>query len=289
MNLNYWLLACRPKTLTASICPVLVGLTLAIKIAPLNNLIAGLTLLCAILIQITTNFANDYFDFKKGGDTKDRLGPERMVQTGKIAANTMKQATIITLLSALLIGLFLAYSAGWPIFIIGILSLICAILYTGGPFSLAYTGTSDLFVLTFFGPIAVMGTVYIQHQLWSVPAAIAGLGLGLIATAILAVNNIRDYQEDKQNNKKTIVVRLGQTAGKIQYCICIGLPILLLTTLIENVKTTILVLPISCICFLLIRQIWIKKDAYLNPLLGQTGLYLTLYSITLILVYLLPA
>ena len=146
-----WIEATRPKTLPAALCPVLIGLTIVISSTTIHILSAIITLVCALLIQIGTNFANDYFDHKKGADTKKRVGPKRGIQTGKITEKAMKKATIVSFTLAFILGLVLIMHAGIPILIIGILSIICGVIYTGGPFSLAYTGTADIFVLLFFG------------------------------------------------------------------------------------------------------------------------------------------
>ncbi|MAH81053.1 MAG: 1,4-dihydroxy-2-naphthoate octaprenyltransferase [Rickettsiales bacterium] len=284
MAVKYWLLATRPKTLTAALCPVLLGLSIATELGPIDVTFSVITLLCAILIQIGTNFANDYFDFKKGGDSPGRIGPQRMVQAGHITETQMKRATIITLSCAFLFGLLLVYKAGWPILIIGIISIICAVLYTGSPFSLAYTGTADLFVLAFFGPIAVMGTVFIQSTTWSLDAFYLGLGLGAIATALLVVNNVRDYTEDKKNNKKTIVVRLGQLFGKLEYSLCIMVSYAVVFTQSLNQQDLALIIILGALSAYMISQIWIKKEKELNTLLAQIGLFLISYTICLILI-----
>ena len=283
MAAKHWFLATRPKTLTAALCPVLVGLSIATSFGELNTFYAIITALCAILIQISTNFANDYFDFKKGGDTPDRIGPTRMVQAGFITEQQMKKATIITLSLAFLLGLVLVYHAGWPILLIGILSLICAVIYTGSPFSLAYTGTADLFVLSFFGPVAVMGTVYVQQLTWSSDAFYLGLGLGFIATSLLVVNNVRDYEEDKKNNKKTIIVRCGVLFGKLEYSACILASFLLIFTQSIGQHDFPKVSILAILSAYMISQIWLHKKEELNRLLAQIGLFLIAYSMFLIL------
>ena len=207
-----------------------------------------------------------------------------MVQAGHITETQMKKATIITLSCAFLFGLLLVYKAGWPILIIGIISIICAVLYTGSPFSLAYTGTADLFVLAFFGPIAVMGTVFIQSTTWSLDAFYLGLGLGAIATALLVVNNVRDYTEDKKNNKKTIVVRLGQLFGKLEYSLCIMVSYAVVFTQSLNQQDLALIIILGALSAYMISQIWIKKEKELNTLLAQIGLFLISYTICLILI-----
>ena len=216
-----WWLAMRPKTLAAGVVPVLVGTSIAeinqgLQILPALACIAG-----SLLIQIATNLANDYFDHKKGADTEDRIGPARAVQQGWIAPRTMAIATVVTLSLALLVGLYLINIGGWPIAAIGIASLTCAVAYTGGPFPLAYVGLGDLFVFLFFGLAAVAGTTFVQLLYVPPEAWIAGASIGLLATAILVVNNLRDRETDAVANKRTLAVRFGSKAARIEHMLCL--------------------------------------------------------------------
>lgn len=202
-------MAARPKTLTAAIAPVVVGSGLAAHDGVFTILPAAAALLGAILIQIGTNFANDYYDFVRGGDTEDRIGPTRVTQAGIIEPGAVKRAMFIVLGAAMLVGVYLVAVAGWPIVVIGLASVVCAVAYTGGPFPLAYHGLGDVFVFLFFGLIAVGGTYFVQAHTWPPDALLAGTGLGALSTTILVVNNLRDIDTDRRAGKRTLAVRLG--------------------------------------------------------------------------------
>lgn len=234
-----WFLAMRPKTLPAGLVPVAVGGGLAAATTSAFSWPHWFgCLIGALLIQIGVNFANDAFDALKGADTADRVGPQRAVASGLISARAMLIATLIVLLAALAVGLWLFQRGDWPILILGLISLVCAIAYTGGPFPLAYHGLGDLFVLLFFGLFAVLGTAWVQlapvlaklpehipvglapdmsrnnHWLIGLPWewwAIA-TAIGLQAVGILCVNNLRDRDTDAAANKRTLAVRLGHQA-----------------------------------------------------------------------------
>ena len=171
-----------------------------------------MALLGAILIQIATNFANDYFDFVNGADTEERVGPTRATQAGLITPNAMKWAFILTFALTIPVIAFLTIKGGMVIVWIGIASIISGILYTGGPKPLGYMGLGDIFVLIFFGPIAVGGTEYVQSLEWSVDATIIGLASGFISTAILVVNNLRDKDTDSKVGKNTLAVRFEKVS-----------------------------------------------------------------------------
>jgi len=212
-----WVLAARPKTLPAAAVPVLVGTAVAAHQARLDPLVFGATLLAALLIQVGTNFANDYSDFVSGADHAGRLGPVRASQSGLIPARAVKRATYATFAIALLIGLYLAWVGGWPIVAIGSLSIICGLLYTGGPWPFGYHGLGDLFVFVFFGLVAVTGTAYLQTAAWPTLALAAAVPVGLLCTNILVVNNLRDLPTDRAAGKRTLAVRIGDRATRRQY------------------------------------------------------------------------
>lgn len=219
-----WWLAMRPKTLAAGIVPVLVGTAIAgmhggFRLIPALACVVG-----SLLIQIATNLANDYFDHKKGADNEHRIGPARAVQQGWIAPRTMAVATLFSLFLALLVGLYLINIGGWPIAAIGVFSLICAVAYTGGPMPLAYVGLGDLFVFLFFGLAAVAGTAFVQLLYVPKETWIAGACIGLLATAILVVNNLRDRETDKDANKRTLVVRFGPRVARTEHMLCLFVP-----------------------------------------------------------------
>lgn len=210
-------MATRPKTLTAAAAPVLAGAGLAAHDGVFALLPALGALVGALLIQVGTNFANDYYDFVRGGDTDERVGPTRVTQTGLIEPHTVKRGMILVLSAAMAVGVYLVWVAGWPIVWIGLASVACAVLYTGGPFPLAYHGLGDVFVFVFFGLIAVGGTYFVQGLTWPPDAILAGVGLGALSTAILVVNNLRDIETDAVAGKRTLAVRLGVRGTQVEY------------------------------------------------------------------------
>ncbi len=173
----------------------------------------------ALLIQVATNLANDYYDFVRGGDTAERVGPVRVTQAGLLPPRTVRRGMIVTLVAALLVGVYLVSVGGWPVVVIGLASLACAVLYTGGPFPLAYHGLGDVFVFAFFGLIAVGGTVWVQGLVWPPDALLAGAALGALTTAILVVNNLRDIDTDARAGKRTLAVRLGRGGTQTEYVV----------------------------------------------------------------------
>jgi len=212
-----WILAARPRTLPAAAAPVVLGTALAWRMGGFRLLPALAALAGALLIQVATNLANDYFDFVKGADTEDRIGPLRVTQSGLLSPSAVRNGMILTLALALGVGIYLVAVAGTPILWIGVASLVCAVAYTGGPFPLAYRGLGDLFVFVFFGLVAVGGTVYVQTLAFSWEALWAGAGVGAVSTALLVVNNLRDIDTDARAGKRTLAVRLGVTGTRVQY------------------------------------------------------------------------
>ena len=225
-----WLLATRPRTLTAAVVPVLLGLALvlgergqtgagdgAAGTGALDWLVAVLTLSCALAIQVATNLANDYYDFVRGADNEDRLGPTRAVQAGLLTPDAVKRGFILCLGAAALLGVYLCWLGGWPILAIGLVSMLLAWGYTAGPFPLAYVGLGDPFVLAFFGVVPVCGTYYLQTGTLGMEVVMASLPVGFLATALLVVNNLRDRATDEVAGKRTMAVRLGETVTRAEY------------------------------------------------------------------------
>ncbi|MFU8847462.1 MAG: 1,4-dihydroxy-2-naphthoate polyprenyltransferase [Opitutales bacterium] len=214
---HIWLEATRPKTLPAAVCPVMVGTALAFAVGRFDWRPASLCLLFALFIQIGTNFANDYLDGIRGSDTPDRIGPRRAVASGLVSAPVMKRATIAVLTLAFCLGLLLIPFGGWWLLAVGIASVLCAWLYTGGPYPLAYNGLGDIFVVFFFGFVAVGCTYFVQTGSISADVIWAGLACGLLINNILVVNNYRDVDEDRTSDKKTLAVRFGRNFARWQY------------------------------------------------------------------------
>lgn len=215
-------MAIRPKTLTAALVPVSVGTGLAFGAGVGRWLPALAALLGALLIQIGTNLTNDYYDFKKGADTEERLGPVRVTQSGLISPRTVLASALGCFGLAILTGIYLVWIGGWPIVAIGLTSVLCGYAYTGGPLPLAYHGLGDIFVFVFFGLVAVTGTYYVQALTVSPAAWWAAVPVGALGTALLVVNNLRDAHTDVKANKRTLVVRLGTGAGKAEYLVLLA-------------------------------------------------------------------
>jgi len=217
-----WLLAARPATLPAAVVPVLVGSAAAVHGAlGLNAGTLVATLLAALLIQIGTNFANDVFDFRRGADAVDRLGPLRVTQGGLVSARQVLVATYITFGLALLVGVYLIRIGGWPILLIGGLCLLAGLGYTGGPWPFGYHGLGDLVCFVFFGVLAVLGSAYLQHPTITPLEGWASIPVGCLVTAILIVNNLRDIDSDRRVGKMTLAVRLGRRGTRLEYAACV--------------------------------------------------------------------
>ena len=212
-----WLMAARPATLSAAVVPVAVGTACAISVSGFHLGAAMAALLGAIFIQIGTNFANDVFDFEKGADTEERLGPTRVTQAGLLTPAQVRAGMIAAFALATACGVYLTALAGWPVIAIGVASILSGIAYTGGPFPLGYHGLGDLFVMIFFGFVAVCGTAFVQVGHVPTIAWWASLPVGSLATAILVVNNIRDRHTDARCGKRTLAVRWGRGAALVQY------------------------------------------------------------------------
>jgi 1,4-dihydroxy-2-naphthoate octaprenyltransferase len=231
---NPWLLAARPKTLTAAIVPVLVGTAVAYweqcRVgAPIGMHWdrMALALLSACAIQVGTNYFNDAIDFRRGADTKERLGPPRATQLGLLTPRQMMAGAWIVFLVALVSGAALAFLSGPEIVVIGIFSLLFGYAYTGGPFPLAYRGLGDVFVLIFFGVIAVMGSVFIQLGSWPLSGLVAGLQVGFLAVVLIAINNFRDSAGDKAAGKYTLAVLLGERMTRFEITMATLIPVVL--------------------------------------------------------------
>ena len=281
--MNNWILAFRPKTLFASLSPVILGLSIAYYEAQsINVLIAVLTLLCALILQIASNIANDYLDSLKGVDNDKRLGPTRVTQSGLIPASKMRLALIFFLSIAFLLGSYLMYTGGIYIISIGLFSLYFAYGYTGGPFPLSHNGLGEVAAFLFFGIFAVSGTTYLQTHQFSALSFLLGAGPGFISATILAINNLRDIISDTEVNKRTIAVRFGE---KFQRNLCLILiflsSIILLSTSIIIKKY--LLIPVIFLPLVFYKN-WLKIahgpiDRSLNSALAVTSFYLLIYSI----------
>ena len=290
MNIYTWWTACRPNTLIISIAPVLLGLSLSIHNNNFSSiLVALLTLIAAVLIQIGTNFINDLYDFISGADTENRLGPIRATQSGLLSKQEIKAGAFFCFILALIIGIYLVYIGGVPILIIGLLSLISGYCYTAGPYPLAYKGLGDIFVFIFFGLVAVPGTYYLQSNiLFDINSILIGSSIGFMAVAILCVNNIRDIQSDSKVGKKTLAVRFGANKITILYDIMIlasylSIIILIFKEGIYNQSGMFLLFLSFPIAIKLMIDIHQTSGKELNFILARTALLIRIFSILLII------
>ncbi|RMG42898.1 MAG: 1,4-dihydroxy-2-naphthoate polyprenyltransferase [Candidatus Dadabacteria bacterium] len=278
-----WFLAARPKTLPAAVVPVVIGAVLAAREAQVSMLLLAVILICAVLIQVLTNFANDYFDYLKGADTADRVGPLRVTQAGLVSPGEMRRALVVTVIIALLLGLYLVVQGGLPILIIGLVSLVLAFAYSAGPIPLSYSGLADIFVIVFFGPVATAGTFYLLRGTVGSDIILAGLAPGFISTAILTVNNLRDIEEDRKAKKLTLPARFGASFAAAEYLlmfILAGLIPPLLVYLYDYSHAVILAdLFLIPAFFLGRRVVAVNSLPELNGVLAGTGGVLVLYCI----------
>jgi 1,4-dihydroxy-2-naphthoate octaprenyltransferase len=287
-NLKHWLLASRPKTLPASIAPVLVGLGAAFDYGnfangntSLNYPIALLTILCALFIQIITNFINEIYDFKKGADGKDRVGPQRMVAAGIISPKAMKNASSALAILTFCMGLIIVYNSDYYILLVGILSLLFAWMYTGGPYPLAYNGLGDLFVFIFFGVVAVCGTFYSQTLSLSIPTIIASCAPGFLSMNILCVNNYRDIDTDIKVGKRTLQTKIGKANSiKLYKTLMIGafLTPIAIAAITSN-PFALAPLALFPIAIKLCKTLPKLQGAELNQILAGTGKLLFLHGL----------
>lgn len=282
-GLGVWWLAARPKTLSAATVPVLVGTACAYAAGGVRWLPALAAMIGALLLQIGANFANDVFDFEKGADTADRLGPTRAVQAGFVTPAAMRRAMLAVFASALLIGVYLTAIAGWVVVAIGIVSILAAVAYTGGPYPLGYNGLGDVVVLVFFGPVAVCGTAFVQLGYVPMLAVLASLPVGALATAILVVNNVRDRVTDARAGKRTLAVRLGMKAALAEYAGAVLLPNLLPLYLAFAHGGRFVLLPLLTLPMALglLRAVARESGRALNARLAGTAKLLLLWGLLL--------
>jgi 1,4-dihydroxy-2-naphthoate octaprenyltransferase len=219
--LHIWLMAARPRTLPAAAAPVLVGTAYAATLDTFKPLTFVATLLGALLIQVGTNLSNDYSDARRGADTEDRLGPVRVTAGGLVPPKQVLIATYVAFGLAVLVGVYLVVTAGWQLLLVGIASILAGVLYTGGPRPYGYEGLGEVFVFLFFGVVAVTGTFFAQREELNWESFALAVPVGLLATAILMVNNTRDLETDRRAGKRTLAVRLGRDKARIGYALLV--------------------------------------------------------------------
>lgn len=290
-----WLIAIRPHTLPAGIAPVLVGAGVAASEGVFAPGPALAALLGAVLIQIGTNFANDYYDAQRGVDTDDRDGFTRVTQAGLLSPTRVRRAMVATFVAAIVIGTYLVYVGGLPIVIVGLASVVCGVAYAGGPFPFGSYGLGDFVVFVFFGLVAVVGTYYVQAvavlsdplAFWiptgtiSVTAVIASLSMGGLSTAVLVVNNLRDIETDRAAGKYTLAVLVGRRGTKLEFVSLVTLAYLVPPWLVLAGAGWPVLLPLTTIPY----AAWVSLDVIressgtdLNRTLTRTGRLLALYA-----------
>ncbi len=288
--LSAWIAAARPRTLFASASPVLAGCVLAaydglFRLAP-----ALLCLSVALLAQIASNFANDYFDYRKGADREDRLGPDRAVASGWIRPEAMLRGTWVTLGLSCLCGCALMYYGGWLLLPVGIGMALCVLAYSAGPFPLAYNGLGDVCVLLFYGIVPVCFTYYVQANTFSLLSFLVSLAMGFLSVNILVVNNYRDYAQDKLSRKRTTIVLFGRRFGQVIYLVNGLLALVIIGPVMLQRSEVILAL--YAVFFALFIVTWRRfcrlEGRALNTLLGQTSLLVFLFAVLLAVTMLTP-
>jgi 1,4-dihydroxy-2-naphthoate octaprenyltransferase len=237
--MRMWLMAARLRTLPAAVAPVLVGTSIAVTRDVFRPGAFIAALLGAILIQVGTNLSNDYSDARRGADTEERLGPMRVTAGGLVPPKTVLLWTYLTFGAAALCGLYLVAVAGWELLVLGIFSILAGVLYTGGPRPYGYEGLGEVFVFLFFGLVAVAGSTFAQLESWPWEAFALAIPVGLLVTAILVVNNIRDMDTDRRAGKRTLAVRLGRERARMEYTglMALGFLVLLPIAAIEIVDS----------------------------------------------------
>jgi 1,4-dihydroxy-2-naphthoate octaprenyltransferase len=284
-KMGAWMLAVRPRTLPAALAPVVLGTAMAIAEKHFAWLPAAAALMVALLLQIGVNLANDYFDYVKGIDTQDRLGPPRVTQSGLIPAKQVKTGMLVAIILSAIPGLYLASVGGWPVILIGVFSFAAALAYSGGPFPLASHGLGDLFVFIFFGLVGVCGTYYVQALQLTPMVWLMGAIQGLLITAILVVNNLRDIQTDRRSGKRTLAVMIGERGSRIEYllllCTAYTIPFILW---LSGRSSAWVILPVFSLplAISLTRLIWKSTGgAVLNHALAHTAKLALVYSLLL--------
>ena len=282
-SLKNWILASRPKTLPAGIAPVLMGTIMAFGDGIGHTSTALVCLLTALLLQIGTNLANDYYDFKKGADTQERVGPTRVTQSGLIPPEQVKAAFIGVFALAALASIWLVLRGGWPIGVLASLAILSGIFYTAGRYPLGYLGLGDLLVFIFFGPVAVAGTYYVQSLELNAAIIFAGFAPGLMSVAILTVNNLRDIDSDRKSGKNTLAVRFGRGFALSEYLFCVlgacVVPVFIYMFIEDHLPLLACVLIILAVVPTIKTVLTRTEGVALNAALAATARLLLAYSV----------
>ncbi|OEU49788.1 MAG: hypothetical protein BA866_01835 [Desulfobulbaceae bacterium S5133MH15] len=280
-KLSLWVQAARPKTLPAAVAPVAVGSAVAFADGKFAFWPALACLICAIVLQVAVNFANDYFDFKSNVDSEERLGPVRVTQSGLIPPVEVKRAMILSLFFAGLLFCYLVSVGGMGIMLIGGASILAALAYSGGPYPLASHGLGELFVFIFFGLVAVCGTYFIQAGELNRMAVFAAVPPGLLITAIMVVNNLRDRETDQKAGKNTLAVILGYKWTVREYMLLLAVSYLIPVVMAFGDKSVAICLPLLTLPYglSLVREIQREQGRVLNETLAKTAKLSLMYSL----------
>lgn len=287
-----WIDAARPKTLAAAVAPVLVGTVIGWRFGggPWHPWLAFCTLFSCMALQIATNFFNDAIDFVKGTDTAARLGPRRITASGVVTPKQVLTAACVVLVLAAALSVPLILARGWPIIAIGLPSLYFCYGYTGGPAPLAYRGLGELFVILFFGLVAVTGSAYVQSGQWHFEALVAGVQIGCLSTVLIAVNNMRDVAEDTKSGKNTLAVRFGTTFAKVEITALIVIAYALWGYwLPRGLGQWWEVASLGVFGVIIVFAAWKVQLKELNFVLALSGVHLLLFSVELAAALWLPA
>jgi len=285
-----WLLAIRPKTLPAACAPIIVAAGLAWRDGVFRFGPVLAALLAALLLQIGSNLANDVFDYKKGTDTEERVGFLRVTQAGLLTPKQVLAGMWTVFVLAAVLGVYLIYAGGWPILVVGVAAIVAAIAYTGGPYPLGYHGLGDVFVFIFFGPVALLGTYYVQAKAVSAAAVWASIAVGLAVVAILVVNNLRDIETDRKTGKRTLAVRFGAQFTKLEYfSVFAGAYLIPLVMVLLDLGSPFLLLTwLSVVFFIpLVKEVFHVRGSGLNKTLAGTARLVLIYSLLFAVGYLL--
>ncbi|MBM4282607.1 MAG: 1,4-dihydroxy-2-naphthoate octaprenyltransferase [Deltaproteobacteria bacterium] len=281
-SLSTWVKACRPRTLPLSVAPVVVGTALAGRDA--SVVLALVAAAAAMALQIVSNLVNDLEDGVRGADGPQRRGEQRAVASGAITPAQMKRAVVVASVVAVALGAVLVARGGWPIVAVGVAGLVCAVLYTAGPWPLGWVGLGEPVVAVFFGPVAIGGTMFLHTGRVDGDVLVAAIGLGLLAAAVLVVNNVRDRDGDAAVGKRTIVVRFGRTLGVVAHGACVVggalLPLALWPRLGPAAAAPLVVLVPGHFVFHAVRR---EEGHALDRRLGQTAALAVLWAAALTL------
>ena len=274
--MRIWIMAARVRTLPAAVAPVLVGTALAEQEGTFKPLVFVAALIGAVFIQVGTNLSNDYSDARRGADTEDRLGPVRVTAGGLVPPRQVLVATWVSFGVAVAAGIYLTAVAGWELFVIGVVSILAGVLYTGGPRPYGYAGLGEAFVFLFFGVVAVAGSYFAQVEDVTWEAVVLAIPVGMLAAGILMVNNIRDVETDRRAGKRTLAVRLGRERARVAFAVLVygafaaAQVVWLAGSLSPWLLLVLLVLPLAAA---VVRTVRTRTDGpSLNGALARTGL-----------------